>query len=626
MRRRARRRFGGARPIGQRDRDEALGARLHRRAPALTVHVATSLAIPALEAEAKLRHRSMRVEIARLCEQARSVALAGAVVALCVWLLFYWHGRTPWVLAWAAAIHAAQAGWWAVLRGLRRDVAGTVAAEVWLGRYRLALFVVALTWGISPLMLLAPDELASAAFLVVVLLAVAVGGVGAIAADRACVYLWLLPIATPLPLLLAWHGGTVYLALAVVVVAFAALQLRLVLAHHRLLSATLRAQVENAALVERLHRQMELTAQASRDKSRFLASASHDLRQPLHALSFFGATLERRMAGSIDQPLIYNMMRSIEALDKSFGAILDISKLDAGAVEPHVQSFPIRDLFRRLQMSFAGQAEEAGLQLRFLPGGKVVTSDPQLLERILGNLVQNGLRYCRPGNGVLVVARRRRDGVSIEVWDGGIGIAEAELPKIFDEFYQVANPQRDRSKGLGMGLAIVKRLSALLGHELSVRSRPGLGSVFRIWVARVHAEQMDEFAVAAETLPGALDEARTVLLLDDEEAIRTSVGELLAEWGYEVIAASTIEDAIGAARRRHGAIDIVVSDLRLRGGEDGLRAIEQIRQACGFDVPALLVTGDTAPDQVLRVHESGHIVLYKPVQPKELLAILKKLA
>ncbi len=549
------------------------------------MHVATSFAIPVLETEAEIRRASARAGIDRLCGQARAIAVAGFVVALCVWLLFYWHGRSPWVLAWAVAIHAAQAGWWSVVRGSRRDDARSVAAGVWLRRYRIALFFVALAWGVSPFILLAPDELATAAFLVIVLLAVAVAGAGAVAADRACVYLWLLPIATPLPLLLAWHGGTAYLALAVVVVVFATLQLRLVLAHHRLLSTTLRAQVENAALVERLHRQMELTAQASRDKSRFLASASHDLRQPLHALSFFGATLERRMAGSTDQPLIYNMMRSIEALDKSFGAILDISKLDAGAIEPHVQSFPIRDLFRRLQMSFAGQAEEAGLQLRFCPGGKVVTSDPQLLERILGNLVQNGLRYCRPGSGVLVVARRRRGGVSIEVWDGGIGIAEAELPKIFDEFYQVANPQRDRTKGLGMGLAIVKRLSALLGHELSVRSRPGAGSVFRIWVARVHAEQMDEFAVAAETLPGALDEARTVLLLDDEEAIRTSVGELLAEWGFEVIAASTTAEAIAAARKRHGAIDVVVSDLRLRGGEDGLRAIEQIRHACGFDVP-----------------------------------------
>ncbi len=590
------------------------------------MRIARAPVLPASPGEGRRRAAPTHAEVERLYEHAGATTLAGVVVALCLWLIFHRHRPSTPVLAWAVLIHGAQAGALALLWAFRRDGPGRTSAATWQRRQRIALALTALAWGIAPVLFLPPDELAYAALVVLVLLGMAVVGVVATATDRTGIFLWLVPITTPLPLVLLWHGSDAYLMLAVVAVTWAALHLRLALAQNHLLSTTLRAQSENAALVERLHQQMDLTAQASREKSQFLASASHDLRQPLHALSFFGATLERRMAGSVDQPLIYNMMRSIEALDKSFGAILDISKLDAGAVEPHVQSFPIRDLFRRLQMSFAGQAEEAGLQLRFRPGGKVVTSDPQLLERILANLVQNGLRYSRPGAGVLVGARRRRGGISLEVWDAGIGISEAELPKVFAEFYQVANPERDRSKGLGMGLAIVKRLSELLGHELTVRSRPGAGSVFRVWVARVHAEQMDEFTVGAETLPGALDDTRAVLLLDDEEAIRTSVGELLAEWGYEVIAVSTTADALAAAKRRDGMIDVIISDLRLRDGEDGLRAIEQIRQACGFDVPALLVTGDTAPDQVLRVHESGHIVLYKPVQPKELLTLLKKLA
>ena len=569
-----------------------------------------------------------RAAVARLYAHATTMTLAGAVMALCLWAPLYWPARSTAVLAWAIAIHAAQAGVALLVVAFRSDIAARVAATLWQRRYRISLASTALCWGLAPLLLLVIPgaDPARAAWVAFVVAGMAAGGIVANATNRACLFLWVVPVATPLPLVLLWQGGETQLLLAVISIASTALLLRLTLAQNHLLSTTLRAQLENAALVERLHRQMELTAQASREKSQFLASASHDLRQPLHALSFFGATLERRMAGSVDQPLIYNMMRSIEALDKSFGAILDISKLDAGAVEPHVQSFPIRDLFRRLQMSFAGQAEEAGLQLRFRAGAKIVTSDPQLLERILANLVQNGLRYSRPGAGVLVGARRRRGGVSLEVWDAGIGISEAELPKVFAEFYQVANPERDRSKGLGMGLAIVKRLSELLGHELTVRSRPGVGSMFRVLVTRAHAEQIDEFTVGAETLPGALDDPRTVLLLDDEEAIRTSVGKLLAEWGYDVVAVSTTADAVAAARRRAGLVDIVISDLRLRDSEDGLRAIEQVRAACGFDVPALLVTGDTAPEQVRRVHESGHIVLYKPVQPKDLLTVLKKLA
>jgi len=582
--------------------------------------------LPAASGEGMRRASPTRDEIEGLFRYTGTTTLAGAVVAVCTWLLFYRHRPGVPVLEWALLIHGAQAATLTLLFAFRRDSSASTNPMTWQRRHRIALALAALAWGIAPALMLSPDDLAYSALLVLVLLGMAVVGANATATDRTSIYLWLAPIVIPLLLVLLWQGGAAYLALALISVAWIAAHLRLALAHNHLLSSTSRAQLENAALVERLHQQMELTAQASREKSQFLASASHDLRQPLHALSFFGATLERRMAGSVDQPLIYNMMRSIEALDKSFGAILDISKLDAGAVEPHVQSFPIRDLFRRLQMSFAGQAEEAGLQLRFRPGAKVVTSDPQLLERILGNLVQNGLRYSRPGAGVLVAARRRRGGVSLEVWDAGIGISEVELPKIFAEFYQVANPERDRSKGLGMGLAIVKRLSELLGHELTVRSRPGAGSVFRVWVSRVHAPQMDEFTVGAETLPGALDDTRVVLLLDDEEAVRTSVGELLVEWGYEVIAVATTDEALIAVKARQGLIDLIASDLRLRDGEDGLRAIEQIRQACGFAVPAVLVTGDTAPDQVLRVHESGHIVLYKPVQPKELLTVLKKLA
>ncbi|MFL6663086.1 MAG: hybrid sensor histidine kinase/response regulator [Rhizobacter sp.] len=589
-------------------------------------NIAGPSVLPSADTESQVRQELMGAEVRRLYDNAGTAAAAAFITAACFWVFYYHHTHSATVLVWALVMHLTQAARLGLLLSFRRQAGASLPAIIWLERYRLALLTTAVAWGLAPVLFLPPADVAYAAMMMLVLLGIAVGGVATIATDRVSVYLWLLPVVTPLTLALIWHNSPTYLGLAVLTVTFTAVNLRVVLGQNHLLSTMLRAQFENAALVQQLHQQMELTAQASRAKSQFLASASHDLRQPLHALSFFGATLERRMAGSVDQPLIHNMMRSIEALDKSFGAILDISKLDAGAVEPHIQSFPVRDLFRRLQMAFAGQAEEAGLQLRFRPAGKVVTSDPHLLERILGNLVQNALRYCKAGGGVLVGARDRRGGVSLEVWDSGIGISEHELPRIFAEFYQVANPERDRSKGLGMGLAIVERLARLLGHELTVTSKPGIGSVFRVWVERSHPEQLDEFAVGAETLPGPLEDNRTVLLIDDEEAIRTSVGELLTEWGYVVITTPTIADAVEAARAREGAIDIVISDQRLRQGEDGLRAIEQVRQACGFDVPALLVTGDTAPDQVLRVHESGYIVLYKPVQATELLTVLKRLA
>ncbi len=591
------------------------------RAPGSVIQAATG---QTLIADDFIERSVMRAEVKRLYDHAIPAAVGAVVVALVFWLMFYRHTHDPLVLIWAALAHGCQAARLAVLvsfqraKGTRRDPA------VWLFRYRVALFCMSATWGLAPLMFLPAGDLAYTAIMLLVLLGVAVSGITAIATDRLSVMLWIVPLMGPAPLALLWHYSPENLALAAFALLFIFVNLTYVLKQNHVLSSTLRAQFENAALVKRLNEQVELTAAASKDKSRFLAAASHDLRQPLHALSFFGSTLEKRMANSPDLPLIYNMMRSIEALDKSFNAILDVSKLDAQAVEPHPQLFPLRDLFRRLQMSFGGQAEEAGLQLRFKPGGKIIKSDPQLLERALANLVQNGLRYCRSG-GIVVLARNWRGGTNIEVWDTGIGIPEAELPKIFGEFYQVENPERDRNKGLGIGLAIVARLTLLLDHTLTVQSRVGQGSLFRIWVKGSDLEQMEEFTVGSDTVPTRIDDIRTILFIDDEEAIRTSVSDLLRQWGYTVLATATVDEARRAALNHDSVIDVVISDLRLRGGEDGIRAIEQIRQVCGYTVPAVLVTGDTSPDQVQRIHESGHIVLFKPVRPKDLYDVLKRI-
>ena len=566
----------------------------------------------------------MSAEVERLYQNAVPAAIGSVLLALIVWVLFYRLDHDPVVLIWAVLIHTSQAVRLGTLLAFRRADGTRNTPALWRLRYRASLLFHSASWGLAPLMFMPANDLAYTAVMLLGLLGIAGSGVTAMASDKTSVMLWIVPLIGPVPVALLWHYSPANLGLAVFSLLFIFINLKYVLQQNHVLSTTLRAQFENAALVKRLNEQVELTAAASKDKSRFLAAASHDLRQPLHALSFFGSTLEKRMANSPDLPLIFNMMRSIEALDKSFNAILDVSKLDAQAVEPHPQLFPLRDLFRRLQMSFGGQAEEAGLQLRFKPGGKVVKSDPQLLERALGNLVQNGLRYCRSG-GIVVLARNWKGGTNIEVWDTGIGIPEPELPKIFGEFYQVANPERDRNKGLGIGLAIVARLTLLLDHTLTVQSRVGQGSLFRIWIKGSDLEQMEEFTVGSDTVPTRIDDSPTILFIDDEEAIRSSVSELLRQWGYIVLATATVDEARRAALNHDSVIDVVISDLRLRGGEDGIRAIEQIRQVCGYTVPAVLVTGDTSADQVQRIHESGHIVLFKPVRPKDLYDVLKRI-
>lgn len=376
--------------------------------------------------------------------------------------------------------------------------------------------------------------------------------------------------------------------------------------------------------IDALAAERDAARRADQEKSRFLAIASHDLRQPVHAIGLFAATLERRLQGSDEEPLVRNMIRAIDGLDRSFNAMLDVSRLDAGTIEPNMQHFPLRDLFRRLHMHFAGQAELKDLGLRFSPGGKSVNSDPQLLERILGNLVQNALKYTEQG-GVVVVARSTATHLNIEVWDTGLGIAASDLQRIFEEFYQVGRSERARAQGLGMGLAIVKRLAKLLGHSLTVVSRKGSGTMFRVGIALGALGDIQDTTAAADTRPIPVTQPHAVLVIDDEEAIREGLRLLLEEWGYEAITAASAAAAERAIVSLGILPELILSDLHLGDGPDGIAAIAAVRRQCGHDVAAILITGDTSHDEMRRVAESGLSVLLKPVQPRKLYNVLRGL-
>ena len=376
--------------------------------------------------------------------------------------------------------------------------------------------------------------------------------------------------------------------------------------------------------IRKLEAERDEASRADQDKSRFLAIASHDLRQPVHALALFSATLHKRLRGAPEEPLVRNMVRALDGLERSFNAMLDVSRLDAGSLPPTLQTFSLRDLFRRLHMHYGGQAELAGLGLRFSPGGKSVKSDPQLLERILGNLIQNAVKYTEHG-GIVVVARNSATHLNVEVWDTGAGIAREQLPRIFDEFYQIGRGERDRSQGLGMGLAIVKRLVRLLGHSLTVTSRLGKGTMFRIGIPIGGLPGIQEAMTAADTVPMVASNPKMVLVVDDEEPIREGLRMLLEEWGYQSMAAADSAQAEQCVQVLEGRVDLILSDLHLGDGPDGLDAIDNVRRLCRYGVPAILVTGDTSGIEMRRIAASGHPVLFKPLQPRRLFEAIRDL-
>jgi signal transduction histidine kinase/CheY-like chemotaxis protein len=366
----------------------------------------------------------------------------------------------------------------------------------------------------------------------------------------------------------------------------------------------------------------DMAERANHAKSRFFAAASHDLRQPMHALSLFVAALKARIHQAEAQTLIENIEAATAAMELMFNALLDISRLDAGAIEIRPVHFPLQKMLLDLEHQFGAVAAERQLRLRFRPCDIALYSDPLLIERILANLVANAIRYTDDG-GVLVACRRRGRMVRISVIDTGRGIPPEQQESVFQEFVQLHNPARDRSKGLGLGLAIVSRLARLLGHRVEVRSRPGHGSMFSIDVPLGDARLIRPAAPASA--PGQIPADALVLLVDDENAILRGMAELFDNWNIDLVTARSADEAEHWLDSLARVPDVIVSDYRLPEDNDGIEVINRLRQKFGAGIPAILVTGDTAPDAIQRISQAGFPLLYKPLRPAKLRALLTHL-
>jgi signal transduction histidine kinase/CheY-like chemotaxis protein len=359
-------------------------------------------------------------------------------------------------------------------------------------------------------------------------------------------------------------------------------------------------------------------ALANEAKSRFVAAASHDLRQPMHALALFVGQLRAHTGSAESFALLAKVERSVEAMQELLEALLDLSKLDMGAVFANARSLALQELLLRVVAQFAPAAEAKGLALTLVPTSLWVRSDPVLLERILSNLVANAVRYTDAGR-VLLGCRRCNDHVDIMVADTGVGIAAAHLPHVFEEFYQAA-PRRASTKGLGLGLAIVKRLATLLGHHVLIDSVPGRGTTVRVRVRRAAPEAGEPMLVRA---PARELCGTCVLVVDDEDAPREAIAGLLEQWGCIVSVARGRNDALERARAR--APDLVLCDLTLADGESGIDVVDRLRADLGRGLACAFVTGASAPAPVAELRARGDPIAFKPVRPAKLRALIEYL-
>ena len=499
----------------------------------------------------------------------------------------------------------------------------TVAAAPRWGRYAVISAALAgIVWGATGIALNIPGSLS---YQIVVLL-VTTGlaftstylSTPYMPAYRAFVYPTFMLAAVPF--LLAGDGWR--LAIGLGTLAFLPLVLRYADSLCRALRASIEVRLRNAELVEELRAQKKAAEEANVAKSRFLAVASHDLRQPLHALELFVQALEDIPLPAHAHQLVGNVRRSVDSMEELFDALLDISRLDAGAVSARVDTIPVAEVLERLSFEYALVAKQKGLSLHVMNTSLYVRSDPTLLARIVRNLLANAVRYTDRGR-VTVGCRRRGDRVSIEVWDTGPGIPAEKYGEVFQEFAQLGNPDRDRRKGLGLGLAIVERLAKLLGHGVELRSTVGKGSVFAVTVARGRLEDHAILDPVAQIAARFDLTGRLALLVQGDLAAREALRALLTSWNCEVLTAASgteLLERLGGLRRPP---DLIIADGPAPA-ESGSADVEMLRNEFNADVPALLIStaaGPVVPSQ----DRNGLPVLRHPFHAGRLRTLINNL-
>lgn len=592
--------------------------REHRVTGRLT---ATTIAPTVREADEAALRREQIDEVFRMVIP--GVAGAGlAALILAVFLVALGASDPRTASIWAACVLTCAVAHTLLALGYRRADCVFRAASTWPLAFTVVAGLEGIAWGFAPVGL-TPDAPFDIRFLpLAVTLGVTAGAIPAFGPWLPAFLALFLPATLPYVAANFFAPALVERASAFLMLIYVVVMGGLGVRSHRAFIEIVGLRLRSEALAEDLRRERDTADAANRAKSSFLAAASHDLRQPVHALGLFAGALLRLDLPGEARLLVERIEASAAAMDGLFNAILDISRLDAGVVEVAPRAFRVGPYLARICRDLRPEAEAKGLRLRCRSCDEVAWTDPFLLERVVRNLVSNAVRYSDRG-GVLVACRRRGGRLAIQVFDTGAGIAAGDHERIFQEYVQIGNVERDRTKGLGLGLAIVRRTCAILDMPIALRSRIGRGSCFEVKMALSDEAALAEDSVAAA--PGALAERSLIVVIDDEASIREAMERLLAGWGHDVIAAGSGDEAVARLASHPTRPDLIVSDYRLRDGETGTEVIERLRSEFNETIPALIITGDTAPDRLIEARTSGLVLLHKPVPNGKLRAAMRNL-
>ncbi len=548
---------------------------------------------------------------------------------------FHWVLNDDRVSIWSAFITLVAASGWYLRRRLPTPGAGLGHSPMpYAVSMRIYWGVMGLGWGLLGVLFIEPANPVSNNIVLAVIGGMASGGLAVFAPSWQIAMVYWVAMVLPVALSLIYAHGAINFTLGIGALLYLWAMTVYSYETSRAALRSIALRFENEGLVQRLRDQTQRAhearqlaeealgeaEQANRAKAVFMAAASHDLRQPLHATGLFMGALARESLTDRQRHLLGQSQASAVAAGEMLNTLMDFSKVDAGVIKPQPCAFALQRVFHRLQREVAPMAEEKGLAFRLRDTEVVAHADPALVEMIVRNLVLNAIRYTERG-AVLLACRRHGGRAVIEVWDTGMGIPAQQHQAIFKEFHQLGNPERDRRKGLGLGLAIVQGLARAMGVDVSLDSRPGRGSVFRLTLPLGQLEGVAEEAAALvlHDLHGL-----RVLLIEDDECVLAAMAELMGAWGCVCVAVSSGEEALSALSSF--VPDVVVSDYRLRSHRTGVQAVASVNARLGRVVPAVIITGDTVAERLREAHASGLVLLHKPVPSEQLQAALVSLS
>lgn len=553
-----------------------------------------------------------------LIEQSFGIAMLGCALAAVILALGLSVGGRPGAFPWALAMGAAcAAGHFG--RRLLPGRTGEARAGLYARAMTVLLMLIGALWGLAAWLYM---DVKSPATVICILSLIAGMSAAALAVFSACLPVavgFFVPAIVPVWAVFLATGDVAYLAMFLATPLYFTVLMIFARNYARVARHGIALRFANVELISQLREQtaraecaQREAEEANRAKSVFLASASHDLRQPLHALGLFVVTLGRSDLSGKQRELLTHIEAAAGAAREMLNTLLDFSKVDAGVITARPRAFRLQPLLYKLENELAPQADGRGLFYRTRDTTATVFADPTLVELILRNLIANAIRYTSQG-GVLVACRRRGESAVIEVWDTGVGIPESQHRAIFREFHQLGNPERDQRKGLGLGLAIVEGLARTISTRIELDSRPGRGSVFRFALPRT--EDRAEAPAAGLQYKPSLNGLR-VLVIDDDQEICFAMTALLESWQAVCLAVESEEQALAALPTFQP--DLLLADYRLRGEHTGQEVMMAIRERLGYALPTVIITGDTAPDRLRSVHAGGAALLHKPVVAQQL--------